>query len=288
MQEIAAEWIELPLPRRSLTTHKFLNGYLTAFVGSRSYPGAARLSCHAAARVGAGGVQVLLPESLWPLLGSFPAEIIPILLKEQGQEITHGTAFEAFQKAAQRSKALLVGCGIGRSPETQTFVKAILGHSSLPAVIDGDGLYALGKFGQDFIRHHSKGHWILTPHRGELQRLCVDLDVEGMALDETGINASQVSKFSQNLNVIILAKGFPSLIFTPQGEVFINATGNPAATTAGCGDVLAGIIAGYLAQGLSSVRAARIGLHRAGKAADAFVQRTQGHSLMASDIISEL
>ena len=310
MADITAEWLEFVTPRRTSSSHKFLNGYLTAIVGSPSYPGAARLSCHAAARVGAGGVQVLLPESLWPLIGSLPPEIMPVLMKEyntdyrtkvmplvspiisfftknDNYEISGISAFETFWKASIRSKAVLIGCGLGRSPGVQELIKSILSHTQLPCVVDGDALFALGKWGRDFISRYAKGQWILTPHRGELNRLRKDLGYEDN-LDEAGINTSDISQMAKDLGVTIVAKGFPSLIFTPPGDIHLNNTGNPAATTAGCGDVLAGIIAGYLAQGVPPVKAARIGLHRAGQAADAFIERTGAHSLMASDIIEEL
>lgn len=287
MADITAEWLEFVTPRRTTSSHKFLNGYLTAIVGSPSFPGAARLSCHAAARVGAGGVQVLLPESLWPLIGSLPPEIMPVLMKEHDKTIAPLAAFEIFLESSNRSKAVLIGCGVGRSPGIQELIKSILSHTQLPCVIDGDALFALGKWGRDFISRYAKGQWILTPHRGELDRLRKDLGYEDN-LDEAGINTSDISQMAKDLGVTIVAKGFPSLIFTPPGDIHLNNTGNPTATTAGCGDVLAGVIAGYLAQGVPPVKAARIGLHRAGQAADAFIERTGAHSLMASDIIEEL
>lgn len=287
MTEITAEWIDFALPKRVADSHKFTNGYLTAIVGSRLFPGAARLSCHAAARVGAGGVQVMLPESLWPIIGSFSSEIMPVLMKEYDQDIVSLPAFETFLEASERSKALLIGSGLGRSPQIQDLIKSVLSHTNLPAVIDGDALYALGKWGQEFIKKQSQGRWILTPHRGELKRLRQDLGYIDDG-DDSGINTGELSQMAKDLRIVIVAKGFPSLIFTPQGEIHINNTGNPAATTAGCGDVLAGIIGGYLAQGLSPEKAARLGLYRAGQAADSFIERTGARSLMASDIIGEL
>ncbi len=288
---ISSEWIDTCvslIPRRTVESHKYLNGYLTALVGSRSFPGAARLSCHAAARVGAGGVQVLLPESLWPLLGSFPAEIMPVLLKEHGNDVAPLAAFEAFIDVSERSKAILIGCGLGRAPGIQDLIKSILSHTRLPMVIDGDALYALGKWGREFIHHHSKGQWILTPHRGELLRLRTDLGYDSAEQDSEGVNIEALTHMAKKLGVIIVAKGFPSLIFTPQGGVHMNETGNPAATTAGCGDVLAGMIAGYLAQGLRPDKAAQLGLYQAGQATNSFIARTGSHSLMASDILHEL
>lgn len=288
---ISSEWIDTYaslIPRRTVESHKYLNGYLTALVGSRSFPGAARLCTHAAARVGAGGVQVLLPESLWPLVGSFPAEIMPILLKEHGGNVAPLAAFETFLEVSERSKALLVGCGLGRTPGIQELIKSILSHTQLPMVIDGDGLYALGKWGREFIHHHSKGQWILTPHQGELRRLRADLGYDNADQDEESVNIEALTNMCRELRVVIVAKGFPSLVFTPHDGVHINETGNPAATTAGCGDVLAGMIAGYLTQGLRADKAARLGLYQAGRAADSFIARTGSHSLMASDILHEL
>lgn len=287
MTDITAEWLDLAIPNHTSSSHKFLNGYLTAVVGSSSFPGAARLSCHAAARVGAGGVQVLLPESLRPLIGSFPPEIMPVFTKEHDHTIAPLKAFETFLESSIRSKAVLIGCGLGRSPGVQELIKAILSHTQMPCVIDGDALYALGKWGRDFTSRYAKGQWILTPHRGELNRLRNDLGYADDPLDSS-MNTGEISQMAKDLGVVIVAKGFPSLIFTPQGDVHLNNTGNPASTTAGCGDVLAGIIAGYLAQGLTPEKAARIGLHRAGQAADTFIERTGAHSLMASDIIEEL
>lgn len=291
-----APWVSSQIPKRTHRTHKFTNGYLTAIVGSKSYPGAARLSTHGAARAGAGGVQVLIPESLWPLVSSFQPEIMPVLLKEQGGELSSVSAFETFVRASSRSRAILVGCGLGRNHFVSEFVEAVLSYTSLPTVIDGDALYILSQLPSTFREKHGQAPWILTPHGGEWQRLLVShgylLDDEPFFddfLDSDNQPFHRPSqKFAQDFKVVVVLKSFPSYIYLPSGEIFENPTGNPAATTAGCGDLLAGIIAGFLAQGLEVENAARVGLYLAGKAADEVIGRTGGHSLMASDILSAL
>lgn len=248
------------LPKRTDVSHKYNNGYLSTFVGSDLFPGAARLATHAAARVGAGGVVALLQKSTHKLVAmSLPPEIMMRVIK----------SVDDIDGAAQTSKAFLLGCGLGQSKKTKALATHILETSELPMVIDADALA--------FLKPGMKDKpWILTPHQGELQRLLILFE----QIDPISL--------SQHLGMTILVKGFPSHIFTPDGVVYQNTTGNPAASTAGCGDVLAGIIAGLLAQGLSPRDAACAGIFYAGKAADLWVQENSSHSLMASDIIALL
>lgn len=279
MIPITKEFITPLLPKRTSESHKFRNGYLIAVVGSKSYPGAARLSTHAAAKVGAGGVQVLLPQSLWPIIGSFTPEIIPTLLTEaHDSDINPLAAFESYLKIMDRSTALLIGCGMGRTQGGHNLIQSILSHSSLPTVIDGDALYSLGKLGKKFIEKYAQGKWILTPHQGELNLLQDDLDLKNHPLQE----------ISKNLGITLLVKGFPSHIYTPNGNIYITTNGNPAASTAGCGDALAGVIAGYMAQGLEPADAACVGLYKAGETADRLVKETGSHTLLASEAIAAL
>lgn len=264
-------------PKRSRESHKYTNGYLISVVGSRTYPGAARLSTLASATVGAGAVQALIPASLWPLVGAFSPEIIPVLLPETHEgDINPIASFEVFSNLIDRSRALLIGSGMGRSLGSLNLIEAILSHSNLPTVIDGDGLFALGKIGKTKIKQFSSGNWILTPHAGELKRLLTDLEFDS------------VENLCAVLNLTILSKGFPSVLYSFTGEKYQSTNGNPAATTAGCGDVLAGIIAGYLAQGLKPQDAAQLGIYMAGAASDKYVKETKSHTLLASDIIKNL
>lgn len=256
--------------------HKFERGYLAAIVGSRTYPGSARLACHAAAVTGAGGVKALVPESLWPLLAAMPPEVMMVTLKEHAGELTHATAFESFLAATMKARAVLIGCGIGRHPATRFFIEQCLTHTRLPLVIDADGLAVLHTFPAATIAQLAKGQWILTPHGGELTELLLNFRI------------NHVQELAEALQCVIVAKAMPTVIYSPGMTSLTNSTGNFATTTAGCGDVLAGIIAGFLAQGVTVANAAQLGLFVAGQAADDIIRQRGGYSLLASEVIDQL
>ncbi len=278
MNKITQEKVKEFLPMRLPSTYKFLNGYLSILAGSSYFPGTVRLTAHAAAQVGVGGVCLFFPHSIRPDVVTVIPEAIWFSLKEHGDELSLASAFATYREGTQRSKAVLIGCGMGRLSTTQEFIRQCLAHTELPIVIDADGLFALQNHA-GLIEKYSKGRWLLTPHAGEWQALMVS---NGLAPDMDG---RQVAK---KWGCSILLKGFPSRLFTPDEQVYENTTGNAAATTAGCGDVLSAICAGFLAQGLSVDQAAQLGIFVAGQAADEVVARTGSHSLRASDIIEQL
>lgn len=278
--QISEQSIRDILPKRAKDATKITNGYLSVVGGSIDFPGAVRLAAHAAARIGVGGVIALIPESIRHTMSAFLPEIIVWELKEYQGHLTHASAFERVDKAQDNSQAVLIGCGMGREEETVLFIKDCLAHITKPCVIDADALYALAVLGEKFIIERSQRQWILTPHGGEFERL---LTAFGYTFDQ---NIAQ--KLAVKWQCTLVLKGAPTMIYLPNGDCFENPTGNPAATTAGCGDVLAGIIAGLLAQGLSTEQAAIAGMYIAGKAADEYVKTYQFHSLLASDIIDWL
>jgi NAD(P)H-hydrate epimerase len=267
------------LPVRGDNPNKYENGYLFGIVGSRSFPGAAVLSASAAARVGAGGVRCLIPESVWTIIA---AHVVEIMLQSAIETDDGGFALEALSQIShftQKCKAGWVGCGIGRHPETISLVREALKLIQVPMVIDADALVAVDP---SFIEHFSQGKWILTPHEGELERL-----IGRIAL--TPENRGEVlSDHAKAWNCTILLKGFPSLIASPTGEVYENTIGHTAATTAGCGDVLAGLCAGLLAQGLPPFQAAVVGMYLGGMASQSYHETYGGHTLMASDLLSQI
>lgn len=278
--ELSETTIQGFFPERTRNSHKFTNGYVTVIAGSCQFPGSPRLTAHAAARVGAGGVITLIPESIRYTSAAFYPEIIVWELKEHHGQLTHASAFEKFNTAQERSRAVLIGCGMGREDETRHFIRECLLHTQKPCVLDADALYTLAILGEGFIIEHARQNWILTPHAGELKRL---LDAFGYTLGK-----DIVQKLAIKWNCTIVLKGFPTVIYMPNGTFFENPTGNPAATTAGCGDVLAGIIAGLAAQGQALEKAVIGGVYLAGKVADDYILETKAHSLLASDIIERL
>lgn len=270
------------LPQRTVQSYKYQIGYLLAIVGSQAFPGAATLSCQAAARVGAGAVKVIIPQSIWAVLANHFKEIILVSTSETNEGTLSSKAFPILLSHAEKCRAGLIGCGLGRHTETRSLFQHVLTTLKLPLLLDADALWMLASFGEEFIREHSQGNWILTPHDGEFARL---VNQNHLRSEE---RQSLLQQKAQEWKCTILLKGFPGLIACPDGTVYINPTGNPAATTAGCGDVLAGICSGFLAQGLSPPHAAVTGLYVAGLAADHYIKNYGGHTLLASDLIDQI
>ena len=269
------------LPQRKRETHKYQIGMALVIAGSPGLTGAPQLASLAAARIGAGAVVCASPRSVQPILASRFTEVMTMALPETEAGTISPEAIETLQPRLTRARALLVGCGLGRHPQTTLFVHQLLQTTRLPGVIDADGLYALAGH-TDLLTQHAKGRWILTPHLGEFKRLTGDKPV-----DFTD-RLTLAQQYAKAWNCVLLLKGMPSIIASPDGQVFVNATGNPGVSSAGNGDVLAGLCAGLLAQGLSPLQAAVAAVHIGGAAADCYAHSRDPRTLLASDLINLL
>lgn len=267
---ILRQWV---ISRRQKTS-KYKAGFVFVLAGSETYPGAAVLATHAAARMGVGGVIVGTPSIVKPLILSCVPEAIVLALPSTSDGFLLEEGFPLISDALEKCTAILIGPGLGRHPRTVALVHHILMHTKLPMVIDADGLFALAEFGHENLTQCPR---LLTPHRGELSLFT------GSAFNEETLSA-----FASQWKSVVLSKGFPSRVVFPAGKTYVNETGNTAATTAGCGDVLAGICVSFVAQGLLVQEAAVAGLYLAGLAADVAVSQLNLPGLMASDIIEFL
>ena len=272
--------IRADLPTRSHDAYKYSVGMALVVGGAPGYTGAPVMASRAAARIGAGYVACACPQSVQPILAGKMTAIPTIALPTDDTGIHPKPALDALSDSLDKAEALLVGPGLSRADDTQRFVRHLLRQTEHPAVIDADGLNALTGF-MDDLTAHADGRWILTPHEGEFQRLA------GGSVDLSD-RIDVVRSYAERWNSVLLLKGMPSLIGCPDGRVFINGTGNPALASAGTGDVLAGLCAGLLAQGLSPDRAARAALHIGGAAADHYAARTDGRTMQAPDLIDTL
>ena len=269
------------LPARDETAHKYNVGMVLAIVGSARFTGAAVLATRAAARIGAGYVVCATPRRAQPILAAHLTEIPVHGISETEQ----GTLAEGVEVDLEawlgKARALLVGCGIGQHPETARTLRAVVAESTQPGVLDADGLYAL--HGHVSVLAETRHPWILTPHWGEFKRLVgtgVELDPED--------RVQLAGYYARQWRCVLVLKGLPSVVGWPDGRVFINATGNPALATAGTGDVLAGLCAGLLAQGVAPERAALVALHLGGAVADRYAAQHDPRTLLASDLIEGL
>jgi len=276
------------LPERPHDAHKYTAGRVVAVAGSHAFTGAAVMASESAARAGAGAVICCTPERARPIVETKLTEVMTVPVAETDE----GTiAFDALSTLAERAEpadAVLVGCGLGRHAETQRLVRTLLTKLDGPVVVDADGLNALAGH-TDLITQYADGQWVLTPHTGELARLIGTNPSTGSGQTfDTTDRIALVAEWAERWNCVLVLKGMPSVIGTPDGQVFVAGISHPALATAGTGDVLAGMIAGLLAQGLAPRDAALCALHLGGRAAERYAATRQPHSMLTMDLLKEL
>jgi NAD(P)H-hydrate epimerase len=271
-----ADW----LPARAPDAHKWQSGVLTVG-GSGGMIGAPMLVSHAAMRAGAGIVWCALPGHEAARLAS-GTEVItrPLPVRSDGA-LARGAA-EALLADVGRFAALAVGPGLGGvgDPDVQFVVRTLVAEARRPLVLDADGLNALaGDLAQLRARQTLGGPIVLTPHAGEYQRLM------GAPVGANRLVAAQA--LAERAGAVVLLKGPGTVVASPGGAVALNPTGSAALATAGSGDVLTGIIAGFLARGLDAFRAAVAAAWVHGHTADRLVA-ADGPGLVAGDLVAGL
>ncbi len=271
--------------RRSPDAHKSSVGDVLLIAGSQGKTGAAALCSEAILRAGAGLVTVATSASALQLLvHQAKAEI----MTEPLRETANGTiAHEALALAlllAEKRTVLAIGPGLSSDDkETRKFVYDFVAHRKAPIVIDADGLNALAPWPEN-LRGSNELPIIITPHPGEMARLVNQPNAKIVA-DRLAI----ASEFAARQNVITVLKGARTIIAAPNGDVFVNPTGNAGMATAGSGDVLTGMIAGLLAQlPQAALEATVAGVYLHGLAGDLAAEKLGQRSLIASDIINHI
>ncbi len=270
-----------PFFNRNKQTHKGDYGHILIVAGSRCYTGAALLCSAAAMRAGAGCVTLAFPESLQAIIASGVREVVTFPLRSTVQQSVSEKALTQIVPLLKKTDCLLVGCGMSGHPSTQVFIRSLLRCACSPVVVDADGLNALA--GHLDLVKGSRFPVILTPHPGEMERLC------GRRLDGTDATRKKVAKdFALRYNVTLILKGHRTLVCSSRGRIYENATGNPGLATAGSGDVLAGIVTAFVGQGMESFEAACRAVHIHGLAADLAVKDKTQPGMIASDVIEYL
>lgn len=268
------------LPDRPLDGHKGSFGKVLLVAGSEHYIGAIALAAEAAYRSGAGLVTVAATRRLVETVAGRLREPTWLSLPERDGGIAE-SAVDAVVKATNGSDALLIGCGLGTRKSTRAFQRSVLTRGSLPAlVLDADALNLLSRDARwwDVLPSGT----IITPHPGELARLT--------DLSATEINADRwcvVSKCADRWNLVLLLKGAHTLIAAPDGRISVLPFKTDALSTAGTGDILAGLIAGFRAQGLSAFDSARLGAYIHASAGIIAAQSVgSSRSVIAGDVLS--
>ncbi len=267
----------MPIKRKGL--NKYSAGSTVLIGGSRGFTGSIVLSSLASLRTGSGITTCAMPENTEAIIASKLTESLILPLKlAQDKGISKDNINILLEKKAD---AYLIGPGLGNQDSTKEFLFEFLKQLQKPIVIDGSAITLLAENKEIF--KYSKENFLLTPHEGEFKRfLTKDKDYN----EKEKINL--LKTLAKDLNSVILLKGFPSFIATPQGELYVNTTGNEAAATAGTGDVLAGMCVSLIAQGLSLKNAASCGIYLAGLCSDNYTKKYRQNSMIASDLLDEL
>jgi NAD(P)H-hydrate epimerase len=269
------------LPQRFADSHKGTYGMLLCISGSVGMTGAATLTALSALRSGCGLVTLGIPESLNDIVEEKVTEVITKPLPETDERTFALEALEDILSLLKNADVLAIGPGLSTHQETRALLRRVIERVTIPTVIDADGLNNLS-FDSTPLKN-PKGNFILTPHPGELSRL-IDLPVED--IKKNRIEVARTS--SRDFRAVLVLKDSPTLIADPSGEVFINPTGNSGLATGGSGDVLTGMIAGFLAQGSTSLNAARLGAYLHGLAGDIAMEEKTEYGLIASDILETI
>ena len=288
--------ISLLIPERQRYSHKGDYGHVLIIAGSRGKTGAAFMCAKACLRAGAGLVTIGVPESLLDIFQSRVTEEMSLPLPDRGDGTLSSNALEKILEfLSERADVLAIGPGISVTSDTKKLVKELLLRLAVPAVIDADAINALE--GNKQILKKAKSPLILTPHEGEMARLLRQLPVVSCQLSVKDAElTAKIEKdrintavsFAQNTGTYLALKGAPTVVAEPEGRAFINPTGNSGMASAGTGDVLTGLLSGFLGQGLNPLEASILGVYMHGLAGDIAVKSKGEHSLIASDIIDAI
>ncbi|MDI6787122.1 MAG: NAD(P)H-hydrate dehydratase [Planctomycetota bacterium] len=277
-------------PRRA-DTHKGDYGKVLLIAGSKGMSGAAYLSAQSSIRSGAGLVYLATPSSQQPILSSKLACVITHPLAETPAGTISRKALKEMTFLLENPTnrhwnftfndidAVGIGPGLSRHPQTMEFVRSILPILPCPTVIDADGINALIDNHQILKKMRTA---IMTPHAGEMARL--------LGTTATKIQFNRLDsaiETSRKLNAIIVLKGHKTIV-TDGENVYINTTGNPGMATAGSGDVLTGMLVGFLGQKFSPFEASQLAVYLHGLSGDIAVKKSTEPSLIATDILDSI
>jgi ADP-dependent NAD(P)H-hydrate dehydratase / NAD(P)H-hydrate epimerase len=275
------EFSELPL-QRAAEAHKGSYGHVLLVAGSVGKTGAAVLCGRAAMRGGAGLVTLATPEPALATVAAAQAEYMTEALPAtvSGTIASEAARLGGFATLLHGMTVLGIGPGIGTHPETQEFVRSVVVHADLPIVLDADGLNAFA--GQaEILSNRKSAHLVMTPHPGEMARLC------GLATPEVQVDRIRIAaEFAGKWNAVVVLKGFHSVIAAPNGDVFVNTTGNAGLAKGGSGDVLTGLLAALIAQfGARDLhRVVALGAYLHGRAAELVSAESDESGVLAGEV----
>ena len=273
---LEGEGVARTLPRKGPGGHKGTAGHVLVIAGSAGKTGAALLAARAAMRTGAGLATVATTVAGQAALD---AKVVAEMTAcyADGDDADEAS-YARILALAGRMKAAALGPGIPTGPGTAALVRRLVAELPIPMVVDADALNLLAEDAAG-VASSSRAARILTPHPGEMARLC-GLPIAEIMKDRLG----HARRLAQRSHAVVVLKGARTIVATPDGTAHINPTANSALGTAGSGDVLTGVIASLLAQGMEAPAAACAGVFVHGESAEIAIQTLGSHNLMAGDL----
>jgi NAD(P)H-hydrate epimerase len=267
------------LAPRAEESHKGTYGHVLVVAGSRGMSGAAILCGTAALRGGAGLVTVATPEPAQPIVAAGNPCYLTLPLSADNQGHLAPAAKSPLAQAVAKCSVLACGPGLGNGPGVTDVMSALLTRSGKPMVLDADGLNVFAGRTGNF---HRSGPLVITPHPGEFARL-IGNTVAGVMADREAL----AIRFAADHHVVLVLKGHKTLV-TNGKRLYRNSTGNPGMATGGSGDVLTGLLAALMAQGIEPFAAAQLATHLHGLAGDLARDELGEVSLTATDLLDFL
>lgn len=279
-QTIESNDVKNRFPYRKITDHKYTVGKIFVLAGSPGMTGAATLSASAALRTGSGVVVCGVPESLNPIMETKLTEVMSVGLPENERGRLSIKCINALERHLDWCDVFACGPGLSKDEETAEMLSHLLFDFEKPMVIDADGLRAFPKWKK--IRR-LKSEAVLTPHHGEFCQLL------GIRSDELLNDLIYwAERFVDTTGKVLVLKGVPTVIAAPEETVWINTTGNSGMATAGSGDVLTGMIASFVGQGLKPMDAGICAVYLHGLSGDIVAEEKGQIGMIASDILEKI
>lgn len=276
------DYIKSVVPKRKEDSHKGSYGKALFVCGSYGMTGAAEISLNAAMHSGLGLAYAAVSDKVYEILAAKLTEpVFRVFPQCNGRYDLSECDANRIGRLCEDMNAVLFGCGCGKGKAVGAILESILGAAKCPVVIDADGINALAA-NIDLLRN-AVSEIVLTPHYGEMARLC-NTTVDEIMNDRIRYG----TQLATDYGVVLVLKGAHTLVFSPDGSVFANMNGNDGMATAGTGDMLAGIITSLLAQGVNTLDAARLGVFIHGLCGDITADEKSRYSMTVTDMLDSL
>ena len=286
MERLDESFVFASIRPREPDSHKGSYGHVLLAAGSRRYRGAANLAAEGALRAGAGIVTLAAVEPVIAAAAARLPECCLLPCPEGPDGGLGAAAADSLLAARQKATVLLMGPGMGNTPDTRALVRALAEGAACTVVLDADALNAAAAMlaaGEPLPRPAAGFELILTPHPGEMARL-TGLAPAEIAADRPGVAA----RYAEMWGCTVVLKGHRTLIAAPDGRLWQNTTGNAGLARGGSGDVLAGMTAGLAACGLPAPEAAACAVWLHGAAADRCARRLGQYGMLPHDLLADL